>query len=71
MRWRMHKRAETKPDGRRILYYTFEPADASPDRESPPPPLHPTETDEASLTTDERVHSTHHAPLPMADPTHG
>lgn len=23
-RWRMHKRTETKPDGRRIYYYSFQ-----------------------------------------------
>lgn len=26
MKYRMHKRVETKPDGRKIYYYTFEPA---------------------------------------------
>jgi len=25
MKYRMHKRVETKPDGRTIYYYTFEP----------------------------------------------
>lgn len=25
MKHRMHKRIETKPDGRKIYYYTFEP----------------------------------------------
>ncbi|CUU08235.1 hypothetical protein GBSOP10_105418 [Armatimonadetes bacterium GBS] len=24
-RWRMHRREEIKPDGRRIYYYTFQP----------------------------------------------
>jgi hypothetical protein len=28
MKYRMHKRVETKPDGRKIYYYTFEPAQA-------------------------------------------
>ena len=28
MKYRMHKRVETKPDGRKIYYYTFEPAGA-------------------------------------------
>jgi hypothetical protein len=27
MKYRMHKRIETKPDGRKIYYYTFEPAE--------------------------------------------
>ncbi|MCS6918246.1 MAG: hypothetical protein NZM28_00575 [Fimbriimonadales bacterium] len=27
MKPRMHKRVETKPDGRKIYYYTFEPAE--------------------------------------------
>lgn len=27
MKHRMHKRVETKPDGRRIYYYTFEPVE--------------------------------------------
>jgi hypothetical protein len=27
MKYRMHKRVETKPDGRKIYYYTFEPAE--------------------------------------------
>jgi len=27
MKHRMHKRIETKPDGRKIYYYTFEPAE--------------------------------------------
>ncbi len=26
-RWRMHKRTETKPDGRKLYYYSFEPAE--------------------------------------------
>jgi len=30
MKYRMHKRVETKPDGRTIYYYTFEPAQAEP-----------------------------------------
>jgi hypothetical protein len=32
MKYRMHKRVETKPDGRKIYYYTFEPAQ---ERQSP------------------------------------
>lgn len=68
MRWRMHKRTETKPDGRKIFYYTFEPGDESPLGEAP---SRPTETNPAFSKTDERVHFTHHAPLPMANPTHG
>jgi hypothetical protein len=27
MKYRMHKRIETKPDGRKIYYYTFEPVE--------------------------------------------
>ena len=26
MKYRIHQRVETKPDGRKIYYYTFEPA---------------------------------------------
>jgi len=33
MKYRMHKRVETKPDGRKIYYYTFEPAQ---ERQTPP-----------------------------------
>jgi hypothetical protein len=33
MKYRMHKRVETKPDGRNIYYYTFEPVE---ERETPP-----------------------------------
>ncbi len=29
MKRRMHKRVETKPDGRKIYYYTFEPSEPS------------------------------------------
>lgn len=41
MKYRMRKRVETKPDGRRIYYYTFEPvktddAPASAPRETAP-----------------------------------
>ncbi|GIV09985.1 MAG: hypothetical protein KatS3mg019_2076 [Fimbriimonadales bacterium] len=35
MKYRIHKRVETKPDGRKIYYYTFEPA-APTDTPSPP-----------------------------------
>lgn len=28
-RWRMHKRTETKSDGRRIYYYSFQPAQST------------------------------------------
>ncbi len=35
MKYRMHKRVETKPDGRKIYYYTFEPAAPAP-QETPP-----------------------------------
>ena len=35
MRYRMHKRVETKPDGRNIYYYTFEPVQEQ-ERQSPP-----------------------------------
>jgi len=34
MRYRMHKRVETKPDGRKIYYYTFEPAQGQ-ERQTP------------------------------------
>ena len=37
MKYRMHKRIETKPDGRTIYYYTFEPAAAQED-ETPAEP---------------------------------
>ena len=33
MKYRMHKRVETKPDGRQIYYYTFEPVE---ERQTPP-----------------------------------
>ena len=33
MKYRIHKRIETKPDGRNIYYYTFEPAQ---ERQTPP-----------------------------------
>lgn len=52
MKYRMHKRVETKPDGRRIYYYTFEPVETddapanSAPRETAPreaqPPTEPT-----------------------------
>ena len=35
MKYRMHKRVETKPDGRKIYYYTFEPVQEQ-ERQSPP-----------------------------------
>ncbi|MFQ3611562.1 MAG: hypothetical protein SNJ72_08725 [Fimbriimonadales bacterium] len=38
MRFRMHKRTETKPDGRKIYYYQFEPVDESSGSTPPMPP---------------------------------
>jgi hypothetical protein len=35
MKYRMHKRIETKPDGRKSYYYTFEPVQEQ-ERQSPP-----------------------------------
>lgn len=41
MKWRMHKRTETKPDGRKIYYYTFEPLlPEATDSPQPPAPAH-------------------------------
>lgn len=37
MKYRMHKRVETKPDGRKIYYYTFEPAETQ-EHETPAEP---------------------------------
>ena len=37
MKYRMHKRVETKPDGRKVYYYTFEPAETQ-ERETPAEP---------------------------------
>jgi hypothetical protein len=37
MKYRMHKRVETKPDGRTIYYYTFEPVEEQ-ERETPAEP---------------------------------
>jgi len=43
MKWRMHKRTETKPDGRKIYYYTFEPLPVDTADNPPPAPPEPTE----------------------------
>jgi hypothetical protein len=37
MKYRMHKRIETKPDGRKIYYYTFEPVEEQ-ERDTPAEP---------------------------------
>jgi hypothetical protein len=37
MKYRMHKRVETKPDGRKIYYYTFEPVEEQ-ERDTPAEP---------------------------------
>ncbi|BCW96800.1 MAG: hypothetical protein WHS44_10680 [Fimbriimonadales bacterium] len=56
MKYRMHKRVETKPDGRKIYYYTFEPVEAThavPEDSEPPlnanPRGSPREHEPASL----------------------
>ncbi len=36
-RWRMYKRTETKPDGRKLYYYSFEPVECP----QPPNPILP------------------------------
>jgi|GEM_PF-2985334 len=41
MKYRMHKRVETKPDGRTIYYYTFEPAAAEQGETQPDACLEP------------------------------
>lgn len=46
MKYRMHKRVETKPDGRKIYYYTFEPAAQVPQET-------PTSASAVPLTRDE------------------
>jgi len=53
MKYRMHKRVETKPDGRTIYYYTFEPAAAEqaetrPDARRAPNPREDAEPSPAS-----------------------
>ncbi len=53
MRFRMHKRTETKPDGRKIYYYSFEPIDDEPNpapsnSDQAPPVNHPHEAQVSS-----------------------
>jgi hypothetical protein len=49
MKYRMHKRIETKPDGRKIYYYTFEPVQEQ-ERQSPPDaPAEPDPSEYAAL----------------------
>jgi hypothetical protein len=60
MRYRMHKRVETKPDGRKIYYYTFEPAeaqqgDALRDAYSAPTPGENTEPSPARASSERRT----------------
>jgi hypothetical protein len=60
MKYRMHKRVETKPDGRKIYYYTFEPAeaqqgDALRDAYSAPTPGENTEPSPASASSERRT----------------
>jgi hypothetical protein len=50
MKYRMHKRVETKPDGRKIYYYTFEPAETQ-ERDTPAEP------DPEMLATLEAIHA--------------
>jgi hypothetical protein len=50
MKYRMHKRIETKPDGRKIYYYTFEPAETQ-ERDTPAEP------DPEMLATLEAIHA--------------
>ena len=54
MKYRMHKRVETKPDGRKIYYYTFEPAQ---ERERQTPPDAPAEPDPEMLATLKATHA--------------
>jgi hypothetical protein len=50
MKYRMHKRVETKPDGRKIYYYTFAPAETQ-ERDTPAEP------DPEMLATLEAIHT--------------
>ena len=50
MKYRMHKRIETKPDGRTIYYYTFEPAETQEDET-------PAEPDPEMLATLKATHA--------------
>jgi hypothetical protein len=50
MKYRMHKRVETKPDGRKIYYYTFEPVEEQ-ERDTPAEP------DPEMLATLEAIHA--------------
>jgi hypothetical protein len=50
MKYRMHKRVETKPDGRKIYYYTFEPVETQ-ERDTPAEP------DPEMLATLEAIHA--------------
>jgi len=50
MKYRMHKRVETKPDGRKIYYYTFEPAETQEDET-------PAEPDPEMLATLKATHA--------------
>jgi hypothetical protein len=60
MRYRMHKRVETKPDGRKIYYYTFEavetPQGGAPrDCHSAPAPRVNAEPSRASASSERRT----------------
>lgn len=50
MKYRMHKRVETKPDGRKIYYYTFEPVEEQ-ERDTPAEPDPREDADKCEATS--------------------
>lgn len=57
MKWRIHKRVETKPDGRKIYYYTFEPCKADAPATAPATP-EPAPTSTSNTNSQETVADT-------------